>query len=334
MEISRRMEARQAARRPAPRNLPALVISVGLHAGGLLVLSLLGFVASRQAEELILVSSAALDESEPLDEMLLETPPLEMSALEPQPLETTAVPALDAASVAPPVPSTSGVEVALPSTSDPGREIERLVNQDSALAAGPATGAGSTDAGAEFFGVHARGRRFVFIVDSSRSMKGGRFLAACRELVRAIRNLQEDQFFYVIFFDEHPERMRLPPDREPPSRPVPATRANIARFEQWLVSVQLEAGTDPQEALAWALEMSPDAAYVLSDGEFGGRAERFLQERNWREDASGRRVPRMVIHTVGFHQKRASEALARIAAQFGGSYRFVPSPVAPARRRR
>src|SRR5262249_44006384 len=123
--------------------------------------------------------------------------------------------------------SSSGLDVAAHA------EIGELFAGDGGRRMGSSIG---SDAGkaAQFFGVKAKGRGFVYIVDSSNSMRGGKFDAAKQELMYSLRHLSPDQAFYIIFFDANAERMMLPPDKEPPLLPVLATTPNINRVEQWM----------------------------------------------------------------------------------------------------
>src|SRR5689334_3254696 len=65
-----------------------------------------------------------------------------------------------------------------------------------------------------FFGTEARGNRFVFVVDNSSSMKGGRLEMAVAELRRTIDALSPKQSFYVIFVSDQTYPMFYP-EREP-----------------------------------------------------------------------------------------------------------------------
>jgi hypothetical protein len=215
--------------------------------------------------------------------------------------------------------ATSGVEVAAHA------EIGELFSGDGSRRMGSSIG---SDAGkaAQFFGVKAAGRRFVFIVDSSNSMRGGKFDAAKQELMYSIRRLSPDQAFYIIFFDANAERMLLPPSKEPPLLPVPATTPNINRVEQWMKGVQNELRTLPYDAVKFALDMVPDAIYLLTDGKFTdkGRTEQYLKANNIVDDPVDGKKPKVVIHTICFWQNDGEETLQAIAKAYGGTYRFVP----------
>ena len=189
---------------------------------------------------------------------------------------------------------------------------------------------------AEFFGVKAEGRRFVFIVDSSRSMWGGKFQAACEELSRAVRRLDKTQSFYVMFFDWDCARMVLD-DYGPAAHDVAATPDNFRALDRWIKTIELELKTEPLECLKFALEkLRPDAVYLLTDGQFtdGGATMRYLRNNNFVENELEGRVPKMVIHTIGFYERDGEPALEAIARDYGGTYRFVPPPDQKESRRR
>ena len=240
--------------------------------------------------------------------------------------------------------SVSGEEVLSTNISDPSQVTASAVSVNSAdvetsavdevgdvfgsLRQGMSTVAGGK-MGAEFFGVKAQGRRFVFIVDSSNSMRGAKFGDAKRELLYAIQKLTKDQYFYVIFFDRDAARMTFAPSTEPEVNCVAATRENVGKFEKWMNSVQNELRTDPYDAVKFSVDLLPDAIYILSDGRFTdkGRTLRFLQANNFIEDPVTGKAPKVVIHTVGFHGREGEETLQGIAKSYGGTYRFVPGPV-------
>jgi hypothetical protein len=179
---------------------------------------------------------------------------------------------------------------------------------------------------AQFFGVKAAGRRFIFVVDSSNSMRGGKFAAAKEELMYAVRRLSKDQAFYIIFFDQNAERMILAPEKEPPLLPVLATSTNINRVEKWIATVENQVRTDPFESVRLAIEMVPDAIYILTDGKFTdkGRTENWLKANNVVDDPVDGKRPKVVIHTICFWQNDGEEAMKKLAKDYGGTYRFVP----------
>jgi hypothetical protein len=188
-------------------------------------------------------------------------------------------------------------------------------------------------AGAEFFGVKAYGKRFVFVVDRSISMKGDKFDEARQEVYEAVRRLGPDKEFYVIFFagDSLPMFSKV----EPQQGFLPATEENIAQLDPWLWSMGLRSWTDPYEALTIAMRLKPDAVYLLTDGEFTApgtresvlrqRIEKYLKKANRPELTDGDRHWPTIVHTIGFYttNARGAAALKAIAAQNGGTYQFV-----------
>jgi hypothetical protein len=179
-------------------------------------------------------------------------------------------------------------------------------------------------AGSEFFGVRANGNRFVFVVDCSRSMdEGSKWRDATRELVAALDRLTPEQFFYVVFFDGQTHPMFS--SRSPEPELLPATAENRQRFDQWLDTVELGYNTRPAGAMQLALQLQPDAVFLLSDGAFEDQTAAILRQKNLvRKD--GRRVPQVIVHTIGFHNREAQRVLQRIADENGGRYVFVPDP--------
>ncbi|MCO6455911.1 MAG: hypothetical protein J5I93_11490 [Pirellulaceae bacterium] len=299
------------------RRFPAWLSSILLHLAVVGLLAWWSISGSQPAPAPLLVQVVTAETLDELPELTITAPPTELTLAEPAVMSTQAVEATSLTVDLAAVSADVGISAAEPrgSTADEIRELVRRQNET----AGSATAQAGT---AEFCGVQATGQRFVFVVDSSRSMRGKRFAAACFELVRSIRQLQPRQAFHVILFDQHPERMRLPPDDEPPPRPVKATPEHVRRFETWLATVELEQGADPRLALEWALAMWPDAIFLLSDGQFNAATEDYLLERNRRDDPERGVVPKVAVHTVGFFSREGEQRLQRIAAQHGGTYRF------------
>jgi len=173
---------------------------------------------------------------------------------------------------------------------------------------------GSEGRGSEFFGVKAHGRTFVYVVDRSGSMDGTPFAKAREELLRSLDNLSSRQTFYVIFFDNQSYPMFSPGQAE--TAALRATSRNVDRVRQWTDSLMGGGGgTDPQASLLHALELQPDAIYLLSDGQF---------EAGIVDDVSRHNHGRVVISTIAFINKIGEPLLKQLAHKNGGAYRFVP----------
>lgn len=182
--------------------------------------------------------------------------------------------------------------------------------------------------GAEFYGIHAEGNSFVFIVDRSNSMNGLKLREAKTELMYALRRLSPEQTFYVIFFAGNSEFMHWGPWAEPEPKPVPATLENLAKVEAWVSTVQVQPWTNPFDGVKFALTLEPDAIFLLTDGEFTdeGRTVRYLQHSNVEKVPGNRPRPKIVMNCIGFHSRDGEQTLKKLAKNFGGSYRFVPPP--------
>jgi uncharacterized protein with von Willebrand factor type A (vWA) domain len=165
---------------------------------------------------------------------------------------------------------------------------------------------------ASFCGLEAKGYRFVFIVDSSGSMQGPRFMAACQQLMTSIADLDEHQSFYVIFFNatEYPQAW---PHID--NEMSPAGLASTERVTQWMRGVIPNGWTNPDGAIRRGLDLKPDAIFLLTDGEFNqGSALSVIRRHKFRA----------AIHTVAFGSPAGTPMLQEIAARTGGTFQYVP----------
>ena len=276
----------------------AWVASVGTHAGLLLVLSAI-LVRPPGRSHAVVVDTRLADEERAADFT---------SVLDSAPQTAAAAPsAQSVVALAPEIPSveTSWLKDVDPFSSAGGP------NGGKAREHGGDGGDGSGSAG--FFGVAARGRKFVYVVDASGSMgDGGRFQRARAELTRSLAGLESDQELYVIFFNDrtfplyYPRRYR---------KMVSATERNKQRVEQWIQLSVADGGTRPRDAIILALSLEPDAIFFLSDGEFDPDTLVAVREKNEKNVA---------IHTIGFENRQGEPLLEEMARQNRGSYRFVP----------
>ena len=184
--------------------------------------------------------------------------------------------------------------------------------------------AGDGTGGATFFGVKAGGRRFVFAVDGSKSMRRNGWEFCKRELLSAVGRLEPTQKFYVILFADKDYRMFGPGAVE--KEMLSATPENIARLSRWLYSYELVLGTKPLTTMQFAHKLKPDAVYLLTDGQFRDGTVQFLEKSNKREDAYGEMVNRFAVHTIGFFSNSGQNLLGQISEDNGGTFRFVAPP--------
>jgi hypothetical protein len=142
------------------------------------------------------------------------------------------------------------------------------------LGAGSGTGTGvGADGGDSFFGLSPQGRRFVYVLDCSRSMNHPhnteaktRFKRMKLELVRSVGGLSSEMEFFLIFFNDFPIGMPAP-------APVLATSRVQHHYLQWMSTLKAHGHTDPLAALQIALRMRPDVIFFLTDGSFSYRVE-------------------------------------------------------------
>lgn len=167
---------------------------------------------------------------------------------------------------------------------------------------------------AKFFGAKVEGTRIVYLVDSSNSMKNGKFTKAAEELMKSVKALSVRQKFYVLFFSDTMHPMFEP---DAPADMVPATWLHVRRLERMVGEMQMQKGTNAKEAAQRAFELKPDVIYILSDGAFTDRTRPFLMREN-----AAAKVP---IHTIGFRtSERGEDALQAISDKYGGTYTEVP----------
>jgi hypothetical protein len=171
---------------------------------------------------------------------------------------------------------------------------------------------------AKFYGTELSGSRFVFVIDSSSSMTGPRWQSLKEELVDCIKNLSQDQYFFVVSFDSECKPMfgQLPPK----GKFLHPTSSNIQKLQTWLNSIRLGSSTLPASSLALALSLQPDAVMLLSDGEIADDSIAQLRRlnRTWTdEDNYSIKVP---IHTYLLDSLVGYRALQIIAEENDGVF--------------
>jgi len=176
---------------------------------------------------------------------------------------------------------------------------------------------------ATFFGAEAYGNRFVFVIDSSSSMRGPRWEALCRELIRALQSLSPDQEFFIVSFDSSAHPMfGLVPQRGAFLNP---TAVNVANILNWLIAFQLGGRTYPSSAVGIAIKLEPDAIFLLSDGEISDSTVQDLRFWNHKNEKDGNVKTLIPIHTVLLHSQIGFATLQTIANENSGTF----TPVRP-----
>lgn len=179
------------------------------------------------------------------------------------------------------------------------------------------SGSGEGTGGASFFGVEARGARFVYIVDVSGSMEGAKLKTLQIELTESIRRLPESAHFAVVLFST---------DATPlggQARWWKATEQAKGAIAREIRAIRARGGTNPLPAFetAFALKPKPDAIYFMTDGLFSESAAYEIAQIN--EGAGGALTP---IHCISFVSREAASLMRAIADRSGGSYTHVEGP--------
>lgn len=247
---------------------------------------------------------------------------VELAALGETPLDTT-TPAIDTGD------TTDGIQVdiadapggaGLPDVGDLGAIGDGLGGAGTGLGIGVGSGAGGTGGSTAFFGVEARGSRFVYIVDVSGSMEGAKLGTLKKELINSLEKLTDGSHFVVYFFASETFSLFARTDgaRE---RWINATSKEKERAERVIMDIASGGGTVPAPAFvkAFTLSPKPDAIYFMTDGLFDAE----LADRVVRMNREGRTIP---IHCIAFGDRSSEGLMRRIARESEGTYTFVEGP--------
>ena len=174
------------------------------------------------------------------------------------------------------------------------------------------------NSGIGYFGSRAAGKKFIFVVDASGSMRGVRWNTAIQELMRSLYELGSDTEFFIIFFDNS-ERPLF--DHYPPTNEYLTNKGKtLEAVHRWIQNLKMGGGTYPSSALMMALEMNPDAIFLLSDGQIRDNSVAMLRMVN-RDQATEK--PRIPIHTILLMSEQGHLPLQMIASENGGIFRNV-----------
>ena len=304
-------------------------VSLVLHAGIVLGLSAIIISAVKKPQILSIVSAAVEADS------VLTEAPMEMTSE----LETTAT---DATPSTPNLNMSDMVtDVALPSLRV---DVGTAPFQESS-ASSSVLGAASEMAhamlgsnllaGAEFFGAKATGNTFVYVVDSSPSMRrDGAFEKAKNEMMRSLTSMKPKQRYFISFFGKEIDPMTSKSGTVE-KFPVYAKPENISQTIDWMRQVQVQKdGWPPNEALAQAIAMQPDGIFLLFDGDTKVDVAKFLRRENRTDDILSAGAPKVAIHVIHFFQDEFQKQMKQVAEENGGTYRFVPRPERPSNKKR
>lgn len=159
------------------------------------------------------------------------------------------------------------------------------------------------------------GRKFVFVIDRSRSMgaQGLNVLnAATRELSTAIDGLENFHQFQIVAY--HHRTMTIEQRRL-----LNATEQNKAQVPEFMNNLAAFGGTEHELALNMALGMGPDVVMLLTDG--GMPELNQAQLDRIRRAAGGAQ-----IHCVQFGSgplQQNTNFMRKLAGQNAGTYRYI-----------
>ena len=184
-----------------------------------------------------------------------------------------------------------------------------------------------SNANASFFGAAASGNCFCYVIDGSESMRGGPWEAAKAELLRSLSTMKESHRFYIIFFNQKLNAITLPGERESATSPLYATAENLKHAQNWIESLRIERGAPPNAALQHAIELEPDAIYLLADGATKIDVPGFLRTENRTNDFLRGEQVRVPIHAIAFYSPEAGQKLMKqVAMENKGQFIYVPDP--------
>jgi len=174
----------------------------------------------------------------------------------------------------------------------------------------------------EFFGSSTEHRKVCYLVDCSGSMLGV-FGRVRKELKESIRNLQPDQYFYIIFFGG--DRLFEFGD----GRLIRAAQKAKSAAYDFIDSVRPAGQTNASAAFERAMQICdgrgrrPSVVYFLTDGfELTTEDEDRLSQKI--ANLQRRFAPMTKINTIGFWpQSRDHKLLEAIARQSGGEFVLV-----------
>ncbi|MEM8835491.1 MAG: hypothetical protein AAGD00_06700 [Planctomycetota bacterium] len=170
---------------------------------------------------------------------------------------------------------------------------------------------------ARFFGVEARGSRFVYICDVSGSMVREQRMQRLRsELNASITDLLELAHFSIVFYSDGAYPLTG-------GRWVQASERFREEAARNIRAVEPSGGTNPVPAFQIVLDMTPlpDAIYFMTDGDFDEKVTAALTATIERAARSSRR--RVPIHAITFGSDAEERYLRGIARRSGGSYTHI-----------
>lgn len=178
-------------------------------------------------------------------------------------------------------------------------------------------GRGPGGGGTSFFGHRAVGRKFVYVLDASGSMYDYNAIAVAKaELLASLAQLDENQQFQIIFYNDKCHPMRDTDRRE---NVFWGTETNRTRASQFIRNIEPEGGTNHVAALLEALKLAPDVIFFLTDA-----GDPILYAKDL-DQIKRRNSGRSTIFTIEFGKGpnlRVDNFLKQLARENGGAHAY------------
>jgi len=165
-----------------------------------------------------------------------------------------------------------------------------------------------------FFGQGGSAAGVVFIIDKSFSMgnEDGRLKFCKDELKKTLNKMPNWMRFNVIYFENRKYEAYK-------GALIFATAKEKAAAGAWVDNITPEGGTNPYDALKYALGFEGiDLIFLLSDGAF------FLLSNEVKEITGLCKGKKVRINSIAFKDPGGAGALKALSVPTGGKYKFVP----------
>jgi hypothetical protein len=215
-------------------------------------------------------------------------------------------------------------------TSAAGSGVSVPAAQTAGRGGRPGRDLSGTPATTGIFGLKATGNRFVYVFDRSASMDGfqGRPLRAAKDqLIHSLADLQSDNQFQIIFYNQRTTLFN-PYFPRPPKLLAGdhSMKEDAARFVREMTA---EGSTSHVEALRLALAMQPDVVFFLTDAGEPQMSWAELQEIRRMNERLGASINAIEFGSGPF--QGGNNFLVRLADENNGQHTYVdvtrlPSP--------
>jgi hypothetical protein len=174
----------------------------------------------------------------------------------------------------------------------------------------------------QFFGQLSADRKICYVVDASGSMLG-RFDPVRTQLQQSLSALAQDQYFYIIFFQDGDKLIESGSGRF-----VRASPAAVQAAFDFIAAIRPKGATNAVEALRRGMTIrdfagqGPGLIYFLTDGFDLQQGDEGFARRI--ENLRKTLAPRTKINTIGFRTESTDLQILRdIAASSGGQFTSV-----------